>query len=602
MKKKLLTLLCGLCACVSAWAQFDTLTFSVPGGFYDEVFPLELQNANPQYHIRYTTNGNEPTRFSPLYSEPLVLDERMYSTSGIYRLCNCPVDLFRAPDSVDRCIVVRAAVFDENDSCVSPILTNSYFIGALGCDLHGLPAASLCVDSSALFDFDYGIFVEGANYNPERPHWSGNYYEYGREWERRANFEFYELDNEGVNQHCGVRTHGGNGRRFQQKTLKMYSRKKYGKTRFEHRFFPNLEEQSFKILILRPFQSANAGIEDYLCNRLAQQMDLDFMADRPCVLFLNGEYWGIYYVKERPDEHYIEDHYGIDSREVNLHWRWFGEVENGSPDRFNTLFEWMKDADLNDAAQYAHADSLIDIDNFINYYILEMFVANFDWPVNNVRFWQAGDSKFRWMFYDGDPAFEFLDYDVFAKAIYDGDEKYPSSWESTLFFRKFLESSVFQEKFAKRFNEAIASTFSIENTQALFDGITTDLMEEAKRQFIRFGRPASYYPLTYHEWTESHLKPTLNFLKERPKHNFLTMNHPAILNIECYPVCGHTSLRVEADSFGSNLIEIFDLEGNKVFSQVCVLATGSNCIPFCWEAPHGAYLLKMGDTVQRIFN
>ncbi len=593
----------GLVLAPVAWAQSDTLVFSAPGGFYDDVFALELQCGNPDNHIRYTTNGNEPTRHSPLYAKPMVMDERMYSSSDIYRLRNCPEDLFRIPDSIEHCIVVRAAAFDGNDSCVSATFTNSYFIRALGCDLHGLPAVSLCVDSSDLFDFDYGIFVEGAHYNPDRPHWSGNYYESGKEWERRANFEFFELDNTGVNQCCGVRTHGGNGRRFQQKTLKIYAREKYGKKRFKHRFFPNLQERKFKILILRPFQSSNAGIEDYLCNRLAQQMGIDFMADRPCVMFINGEYWGIYYVKEKPDEHYVEDHYGIDSKKVNLQWRWLGEVENGSPDRFKALYKWMTKANLRNMNQYARAASLIDIDNFISYYILEMFVANFDWPANNVRFWQAGDSKFRWMFYDGDPALENMDFDVYANAVYDGDEEYPSNRASTLFFRKLLENQVFQARFARRFNESMAGTLSFENTGALFDSIKTDLQEEAKWQFGRFGRIASYYPLDYKEWMEGHLSQTLGFLRERPTRNFLSMPHPDILDIWSYPICVlPTCLRIEAKGFGSSLIEIFDLNGKKVFSQVCVLANGVNEVPIRWEAPSGLYLLKIEDTVVRIVN
>ena len=106
---------------LSSWAQFDTLSFSVPGGFYDEVFSLELQCGNPDYHIRFTTNGNEPTRHSQRYSEPLTLDERMYSKSNIYTVRNCPEDQFQVADSIERCIVIRAAVFDESDNCVSTV-------------------------------------------------------------------------------------------------------------------------------------------------------------------------------------------------------------------------------------------------------------------------------------------------------------------------------------------------------------------------------------------------------------------------------------------------------------------------------------------------
>ena len=113
---------------LSARAQYDTIVFSLQGGFYDDVITLELQCNNPQNHIRYTTNGSNPTAQSKLYTEPLVLDKRMYSKSNIYTLRNCPEDQFRKLDSIDHCIVIRATVFDENEVFASETYTNSYFI------------------------------------------------------------------------------------------------------------------------------------------------------------------------------------------------------------------------------------------------------------------------------------------------------------------------------------------------------------------------------------------------------------------------------------------------------------------------------------------
>ena len=142
-------------------AQLDTVYFSASGGFYDNVLQLELSNINSNCHIHYTTNGNRPSAQSALYTEPLVLNEEMYSKSDIYTIVNCPPDHFFHVDSVQHCIIIRAAVFDENDSCVSETVTNSYFINELGCDTHGLPVVSLCADSLDLFDYNTGIFIPG---------------------------------------------------------------------------------------------------------------------------------------------------------------------------------------------------------------------------------------------------------------------------------------------------------------------------------------------------------------------------------------------------------------------------------------------------------
>ena len=112
-KFRLLVLVCWILIAFSGLAQNDSIIFSVPGGFYEDVFQLELYNYFPQNHIRYTTNGNRPTPQSPLYEETLVLNQQLYSKSNIYTIVNCPENEFYLPDSVQHCIVIRAAVLTK---------------------------------------------------------------------------------------------------------------------------------------------------------------------------------------------------------------------------------------------------------------------------------------------------------------------------------------------------------------------------------------------------------------------------------------------------------------------------------------------------------
>ena len=97
---------------LSQWAWAQTVTFSVSGGFYDASFELALQ-CNSAYQIRYTINGNTPTGASALYEAPLLLDENLYSKSNIYTIQTACDELFFAPESVQHCITLRAAAFDE---------------------------------------------------------------------------------------------------------------------------------------------------------------------------------------------------------------------------------------------------------------------------------------------------------------------------------------------------------------------------------------------------------------------------------------------------------------------------------------------------------
>jgi len=158
----------------------QTVTFSHSGGFYENSFHLML-TCDEGYHIRYTTNGGIPTANSPLYTNPLALNESLYSNSDIYTIHTTIDELLYIPNSVKKCIIIRACAFDNDENRVGQVTTQSYFINELGCDTHGLPAMSIAADSSDLFDYYTGIFVPGVNFDPSHDYWSGNYYMSGDE-------------------------------------------------------------------------------------------------------------------------------------------------------------------------------------------------------------------------------------------------------------------------------------------------------------------------------------------------------------------------------------------------------------------------------------
>lgn len=585
-------------------AQNDTVIFSVSGGFYDDVFALKLYNVNPQNHIHYTVNGNSPTAQSPVYADSLWLDESQYSESDIYTIQITPDDLVYVPDSVQHCIVIRAAVFDENDSCVSRVITNSYFIHALGCDTHGLPAVSLCADSLDLFDYEQGIFVPGVYFDSLNPDWSGNYYQSGMEWERLMNIEFYELDNTGINQQAGLRTHGGNGRRFQQKCVKIYAREEYGKKRFKHKFFETIPLDNFKHLVLKPFVSSwnQSGVNDHICNQIALQLNLETLASRPVVLYLNGEYWGIYYIHERPDERYLQDHFGIDIDDVNIMGNWVNVVEHGSSENFIALSQWLETADLTLPEDYAYVESKIDIGNFIDYQIFELYSENADWPVNNMRCWQLDDGPWRWIFFDGDACLLWMTFNAFDNAVYMGSEIWPSSTQSTLFFRKLMENKDFKARFESRFLELLDSAFSYSVIEPIFENIKMQIEPEVPLQSYRFG-----FPLTVETWNMD-MDRVKYFLSARtqyilePLHILVEgISESLSNNVLCYPnpFVDEFRLKWPSDDGMMQEIAIYDVFGRKVFRQNVVAANGDE-ISINPHLPSGLYVLKVGSYMLRI--
>ena len=603
IKNRIASLLLPLLVALPFALQCQEVTFSASGGFYEAPFPITLSCADESLTIHYTTNGNAPTANDFTYNAPLYLDESLYSQSHIYTIFNCPGEKWFLPDSVQRCIVIRAAAFDALGQRRGKVSTNTYLIKSIGGDTHGLPVVSLCADSLDLFDYERGIFVPGIHFDPSNPNATGNYYQSGQEWERPMNIEFYELDNTGINQAAGLRTHGRNGRGIQQKCMKIYAREEYGQKRFHHKFFESLSLDSFKHLVLKPFTATwfRAGINDHICNQLASRLDVEYLASRPVSLYLNGEYWGIYFIHERPDEHYLEEHGLADKDDVNLIESWFGDCEAGSNAGFLALYDFIANNDLADSDNYSFVASRMDIDNFIDYQIFEIFSANLDWPANNMRCWQAGDGLWRWIFFDGDLGLINKEFDAFANATFDGPGAYPSNSQSTLFLRKLLENETFKVAFVNRFNQLLHTAFAYVSTRKVNDEAFATLQGEVPKQVARFDNPESQ------EVWERHIAGIDQFLAERERFvleqlRAYYLSDDFDISIHAlYPTPAQSEIRVKASSSKTALatIQVFDMAGRLRFATSHAFGTDEMEVSIPIHLPSGVYILRINETVRK---
>lgn len=448
------------------------------------------------FEIHYTLNGNAPTECDALYTEPFPLTRACFSPSEDYRIQSVPDDRWYEPEGVEHIIVVRAALYDTSGNRLSEVTTQSYLIDSLTGRPIGLPVVSLCVDSLSLFDYDTGLFVRGAYFEPHYPYTTGNYFQKGRWWERAASFELYDSTGLALQQDCGLRVHGNSQRVMVQKGLSLYARADYGRSRLVYPFFGEQGLPHFKRLTLRPWSASwsGAGIEDWLCHRLARPLRCDRLDSRPVVLFLNGEYWGIYFLEEKVDEHYIEGHYGVNNREVDLLSYWGGEVEHGSDRRWWTLFEWLQNTDLQDADDLRYLETYIDLGELTDYMLLQLLVANDDWPANNSRFWGTTGRPWRWIFFDGDGALTtaaedaaILDYMTNASHR----RNTHSSFRASVLFRRLLGNPTFLSRSYRRMSTLVDTHFSYDSTAPQLHEIVEQVASEVSYQSKRFGTPSS---------------------------------------------------------------------------------------------------------------
>lgn len=573
----------------------DAVTFSQQGGFYDESFELMLM-CSSENHIRYTINGATPDSTSTLYTGPLFLSESLYSKSNIYTIVNTIPSTFYLPDDVERIITIRAAVFDANENKVGDTKTNSYIIKQLGYDTHGLPFISITTDSLNLFDYETGIFVPGASYDLSDTTHTGNFHLTGKEWERRINLEFYETDNSGINQQCGLRTHGGASRFFQQKGMRFYAREEYGKKRFKHKFFTYSQIESFKHLNLHPFRCSNwlqTGGQEYMSQRLASEMYVDALSVREVVVFINGEYWGIYTLEESPDERYLEDHYNVNLDEVNV-LKYWGVPQYGSNSEWWDFRTWISEAQLSNADDEAYAFSVIDTDNFTDYILLETFGANLDWPQNNVLQWQASNGlPFRWIFFDGDGCLTRLSYNATEHALNSGG--------NSLIIKKMLESHNYRVMLVNRYYALRNTLFSYQHLKTYLDEYRELTEGEILHQSQRFGFPANY-----NKWLTD-MNTCELFMRDRTiKYNDEIISIAGIneeeINFSITPNPSNGTFTVLLDNNDMVIlpVEIYDYTGRKVYSETHVFNDVSNHFTVTTGLSSGLYVIRINNKTQKI--
>lgn len=307
-----------------------------------------------------------------------------------------------------------------------------------------------------------------------------------------------------------MRAHGGYSRRYTQKSFKIYARKEYGKKHIKNLFFADRATKKLKHLVLKPLSAGwtEAVIEDQVCQQMAKLMNLDRLSEYTAVMYLNGEYWGIYILQERIDEHYIEETYGVAKDSCIIMNNYNRDSKCGSPD---TLVDMMDYVNSIDTDCYEYLRTRIDIENFTDYYLFEMFIANRDWPANNTKCWRPDNGRWRWIFFDGDAALKSLYWDYIANATDTSTIKqYPTNSRSTLLFRKLLENETYREYCAERVETICRTILTYDNTKKILDSIIEIHDNEIEKQASRFGDPKSY-----RSWC-NYLKRMDKFLKKRP--------------------------------------------------------------------------------------
>ena len=427
------------------------LEFSPAGGFFKEEQVVTLSTLRGAADIFYTLDGSEPTRGSRKYKNPI---------------------------TVHKTSVIRAASY--LDGVKSKVQTNTFFIGRE----FTLPVISIATDPANFFSSEKGIYVKGCCADSVQPYYGANFW---RGWERPINIEYYETDGtQGLNQRAGARIFGGFSKGLPMKSLAIISRKKYQKKYFKYPIFkekPNIKK--YKTFILRNSGGDfnNTHFRDALITQLARPTNVPIQAYQPIIVFINGEYWGIHNAREKLNEYYFKFNYGANEDSIDL-MKHRNDLQLGTREKYKELKEFIANQDLSENNQMRALNKRMNIDNFIDHHIIQVYSDNGD-AGGNIRYWrpQRNNARWNWVLFDTD-----LGMGIGSRSAYKvntlremttkSQEKWPNPAWSTFIIRSLLQNDSIKHIYINRLTNYLNTIYSEATVCATIDSIQQLIGEE----------------------------------------------------------------------------------------------------------------------------
>lgn len=407
--------------------------YSVRGGMYKTGDTLQVElKAQPGASIYYTLDSTDPTQASNLYTGPITITGTTILRTRAY-----------ADNYLESFMDTQSYLYDVNNG-------------------DGVFVVSLVSDPANLISEEKGIMVKGPNASPEYPHTGANFW---KDWEHEAHVEIYGGDGEELlSQGCGIKLHGQYSRAEKQQAFKVIARTKYGANRFPIALFSNRDYTEYQSFVLRSSgqDTDKTRMRDSILSALAKDTSVMYQETEICVLYLDGQYWGQYNLRERinPEsicqfEGWEGDEDKIDVVKANTN------TMHGSNETFAALLAAVKSADQTTDVFYENLDKAIDIQNYIEYMAVQIFTGNTD-TLNVKRYRNANDDgKWRWVLFDFDWAFN-TDTNSINRWLTPGGMGANSRTDNSLFIA-CMNNPRFRDEFLTHMGKEMATTYTAEN-------------------------------------------------------------------------------------------------------------------------------------------
>ena len=393
---------------------------------YDSVESLTVElYSEEDVTVYYTVDGSVPTiSGASVYTEPI---------------------------EIHQTTVIRAIAVKEG-ACASPIKTMSYILNGN----HTLPVLSLVVNSFPTFQ--------------------GIYFNQQKNYEIPGVLTLYENGEEKFSNACGVQMKGWTSLHLPKKSLGVYFRGKYGDGEVNQDLFGNGVSEYSSLSIRAGQDYTFTVVRNELFQKLCAECFDDVLTQngKYCALYINGQYWGLYCLKENVNEQYFASLKGIDEDTV-LTGK--GQVDYGIGLREAIEYSYRNDMSVDE--NYEQFCSMFNIESLIGWIVMEGYSGNSD-TVNNIRYFSSpeyDDGRWQLCYYDLDWGFTYFDF-AFSNVI--GGAGNPG-YQMTEMIKGLLRNEQFRERFLTVFSELIKTNLSNENVLAEFDDLIWTVEDEVSK-------------------------------------------------------------------------------------------------------------------------
>lgn len=421
--------------------------------FCDAPFMLELTCATENAVIHYTTNGSAPTEASPIYAEPISID-----SNTVIRAIAVHPGLVNSPEAA------HTFLFEDEHSVPVVCLSLSRS------DFNSMYTASQTETGSVIKGDEVPCFME--------------YYEEGK----LATYTG-----------AGVRVSGASTALYPQKSLALYFRAGYGRSSMDYPFFEDCDITSFRSLLLRNGgqDALYARVRDAYISRICQGLNVDVSYVQPVAVYINGEYWGLYDLKENINEDFFVSRYGIDRNNIdiikrngttlagtNYEWYWVREFcRSGQTEEnlYSNFFSYE--------SNYERLCEYLDVNSLMDYLCCRTYF--FDGDMFNQKYWRARDYSVKWraILYDSDFAMHGNNINTNLLSLYfnpNGVAAAHGSLTNMDLYCAVNQNAGWREQFIVRYIYIVKYVFAPERALSIYDKLVSEIEPEMTRHISRW--------------------------------------------------------------------------------------------------------------------